>query len=199
MFGTRALPAGLVIAFVALAPPYVAHAADIDMLPTSNTKEVPAIGQKGMASSAHPLATQAGLDILAAGGNAFDAAVAIASTLNVVEPQNSGVGGYGIILIYDASKQQVRVLNTSGRIPLAVNADVFRESDPNFRANREGAKAISTPTNLNAWEALSKNYGSLAWGDLFDSAIRAAEEGHVLNASVAGSIRGGFIGFPEYA
>ena len=98
-------------------------AADVDTgQPTTNTHEVPAIGQKGMASSAHPLATQAGLDILATGGNAFDAAVAIASTLNVVEPQNSGMGGYGIILIYDAAQQQVRVLNSSGRIPASVDS-----------------------------------------------------------------------------
>ncbi len=199
MLRNRFLVVSLIVGLLGIAPHFVANAADVDALPTANTKDVPAIGQKGMASSAHPLATQAGLDILAAGGNAFDAAVAIASTLNVVEPQNSGVGGYGIILIYDASKKQVRVLNSSGRIPIAVNSDVFRESDPKYRENRRGAKAISTPTNLNAWEALSKNYGSLAWSDLFESAIRAAEDGHVLNASAAGSIRGGFKGFPEYA
>jgi len=175
-------------------------AADVDTGgPTSSTDEVPALGQKGMVSSAHPLATEAGVDALTAGGNAFDAAVAIASTLNVVEPQNSGMGGYGIILIYDAKKKQVRVLNSSGRIPASTDSDVFRESDPNYKANRLGAKAISTPTNLNAWAALSKEYGTLPWARLFDSAIVAAEEGHALNASVAGAIARSYSFFSDYS
>jgi gamma-glutamyltranspeptidase len=86
----------------------------------------PAVGTKGMVSTAHPLATQAGLDILKAGGNAFDAAVAIASTLNVVEPMNSGIGGYGTILVYDAKKRKARFLDSSGKIPINVDSDAFR-------------------------------------------------------------------------
>jgi gamma-glutamyltranspeptidase/glutathione hydrolase len=77
---------------------------------------IPATGISGMVSSAHPLATQAGLDILKAGGNAFDAAVAVASTLNVVEPAMSGIGGYGTILVFVAKEKRVRFLDSSGKI-----------------------------------------------------------------------------------
>ncbi len=117
-------------------------------------------GMAGMVSSAHPVATRVGVDVLVAGGNAFDAAVAVAATLNVVEPMMSGMGGYGAIVIYDARGRQVRYLDASGRIPLAVDADVFRPPTPNYLENRHGAKAIATPSNVHAWEALWRAHGS---------------------------------------
>ena len=116
---------------------------------------IPAVSSNGMVSTAHPLATRAGLAILRAGGNAFDAAVTVASMLNVVEPMNSGIGGYGTILIYDAVRNRVRFLDSSGKIPLNVNSDVFRAPTPNFRENRRGAKAVSTPGNVNAFRLRS--------------------------------------------
>ncbi len=119
----------------------------------------------GMVSSAHPIATEAGLKILQAGGNAFDAAVAIATTLNVVEPMMSGIGGYGTILVYDVKSNKVRFLDSSGKIPMNVNSDVFRAPTPDFKENRRGPKAVSTPGNVNAWEAMSKEYGVLKWYD----------------------------------
>jgi gamma-glutamyltranspeptidase/glutathione hydrolase len=159
----------------------------------------PAVGSSGMVSAAHPLAAQAGVDILRAGGNAFDAAVAVAATLNVVEPMMSGLGGYGTIVIYDAKKGEARFLDSSGRIPAALNSDVFRQPTSNYQENRRGAKSVTTPGTLKAWEAMSKNYGQLAWARLFDGAIRAAEEGFAINEQVAGSIKSGFNSFPEHA
>ena len=153
----------------------------------------------GVVSSAHPLATEAGWEILRAGGNAFDAAVAIAAALNVVEPMMSGMGGYGTILTYDAKSKKTRFLNCSGRIPKSLNSDVFRAPAPNWEANRTGAKAVSTPGNLNCWEAMSREYGALAWKKLFDPAIRAAEQGYELNAQLARMIAVSFKDFPEHA
>ncbi len=100
----------------------------------------PAEGTQGMVSSAHPIATEAGIATLKKGGNAFDAAVAVAATLNVVEPMMSGIGGYGTILVYDAKKRELWFLDSSGKIPVAVNSDVFRESFANYRENSRGAK-----------------------------------------------------------
>ena len=164
-----------------------------------NTSTTPAVGASGMVSSAHPIATQAGLDILAAGGNAFDAAIAVAATLNVVEPMMSGVGGYGAMVIYDAGKREMKFLDSSGRVPATLNSDVFRAPTPDYQKNRVGAKSVSTPGNANAWEALSKSHGKLEWRRLFDAAIKAADEGFVISETTARHIKSEFNAFPDQA
>jgi gamma-glutamyltranspeptidase/glutathione hydrolase len=152
-----------------------------------------------MVSTAHPLATEVGLDILKAGGNAFDAAVAVAAALNVVEPMMSGIGGYGTILVWHAESSRVRFLNPSGRIPAGVDSDAFRPPTPDYLENRRGAKAVSTPGNVNAWEAMSTEYGSLGWATLFEPAIGLAEEGFEIDERTAGMISRAFDAFPEHA
>ena len=144
------------------------------------------------------MATEAGLAVLAAGGNAFDAAVAVAATLNVVEPAMSGIGGYGTILVYHAGSGRVRFLNSSGRLPAGIDAAAYRAPTPAYLENRRGAKAVSTPGNLNAWEAMSKEYGTRPWASLLDAAIGHAEAGYILGVREAGHIRDGFNDFPEH-
>ncbi len=141
----------------------------------------PVARPNGAVASAHPLATKAGLDILQKGGTAFDAAIAIASTLNVVEPTMSGIGGYGTILIYDSKTRRIRYLNSSGRIPFETNSDLMRPPTAGYRENRIGAKSVSTPGNLHAWEAMHKAYGKMKWSQLFQSAITYAEKGFIVN------------------
>jgi gamma-glutamyltranspeptidase/glutathione hydrolase len=159
----------------------------------------PSEGRLGMVSSAHPLATRAGLEALEMGGNAFDAAVAVASTLNVVEPMMSGIGGYGTILIYDAEHSRIRFLDSSGKIPVNTEPSQFRPPTPGYLSNRKGAKAVSTPGNVNAWEAMSKNYGKLEWRQLFRWAIKAADEGFILDRRRAYLIGYGYPYFPAHA
>ncbi len=148
-------------------------------------------GRRGMVSSAHPLATEAGLDMLKQGGNAFDAAVTVAAALNVVEPENSGLGGYGLILIYDAGAKKVRVLNASGRMPKGLKREAF-----NNESNRRGAKTIAPPVNARAWEELSKNYGKRPWKSLFERAIAKAETGFPLLKPIPAQA---YAAFPEHA
>lgn len=157
-----------------------------------------ATGTRGMVSSAHPAATRAGVDILEAGGNAYDAAVAVAAALNVVEPMMSGMGGYGTILIYDAESGQSRFLNSSGRIPQAMNSDVFRAPTPNYMENRRGAKSVSTPGNVNAWAAMADR-GVLPWEQLFTAAIRLADDGFAIDWRTAYLVERAFDDFPEHA
>ena len=152
-----------------------------------------------MVSTAHPLATEAGFKILEAGGNAFDAAVAIAATLNVVEPMMSGMGGYGTILVYHAETGAVRFLDSSGKIPVNTNSDLMRLPTPEWEANRFGAKSISTPGNVNAWDAMSREYGNLKWIRLFDQAITLAEKGFTASKRTEAMIGYSWEDMPEHA
>jgi gamma-glutamyltranspeptidase/glutathione hydrolase len=179
-------------AIVVLAAMWVARAFSAPPAP-------PVEATAGMVSTAHPLASDAGVAILRAGGNAFDAAVAVAAVLNVVEPENSGLGGYGTIVIYAARKREARFLNPSGRIPYGVNADAFRPPTPDYLANRRGAKAVSTPGNLHAWEALSRTYGNLPFARLLEPAIALAERGFELDAAGAAVIAAAYSSFPPAA
>lgn len=152
-----------------------------------------------MVSTAHPLATHVGVEILAAGGNAFDAAVAVAAALNVVEPMMSGIGGYGTILVYSAEEARSRFLNPSGRIPAGVVGDAYRAPTPGYMENRRGAKAVSTPGNVNAWAAMHSRYGTMEWTDLFPPAIRLARDGFELTGLLAGGISRAWDAFPDHA
>ncbi len=170
-----------------------------DAAPPPPAQAGPAVGSHGMVSSAHPLATRAGLAVLEAGGNAFDAAVAVAAMLNVVEPQNSGIGGYGTILLYDAKTRKPWFLNSSGRIPAGVDSDAFRAPTPDYLENRRGAKAVSTPGNLHAWAAMLERYGSRPLPDLLAPAIRTAEEGFPLSEGTAAALADSWAEIPEHA
>jgi gamma-glutamyltranspeptidase/glutathione hydrolase len=181
--------------FISCGPP--GDAEKITENPSVDTNEIPATS--GMVSSAHPIATEAGLSILRAGGNAFDAAVAVASTLNVVEPMMSGMGGYGTIMVYDAASKTPLYLDASGKIPSGVDSDVFRRPTPDYKANRVGAKAVSTPGALHAWEAMSKRFGTMPWADVLQPAIEAADKGYILDEHIARFIKVAFKSFSGYS
>jgi gamma-glutamyltranspeptidase / glutathione hydrolase len=164
-----------------------------------NTAARPAVGTNGMVSSAHPLATRAGLEILADGGNAFDAAVAVSAALNVVEPMMSGVGGYGAIVVYDAERGQTRFLEVGSRTPASLDPAIFRPPTPDYQENRCGAPVVATPGNLNAWAAMSEEYGDLEWRGLFGPAIRYAEDGFGVGEELAGWLGSEYGTFPANA
>ena len=143
----------------------------------------PAVGVNGMAASAHPLASLSGVRIMAQGGNAFDAVVAVASTLNVCEPYMSGAAGVGVALAYVAAEDRVRALNFSGRMPQAADPDEYSEADKDV-----GVKSALVPGNCAGWLTLHETYGRLDREALFQPAIGYAENGTAITAFNARSI-----------
>lgn len=131
------------------------------------------MGRGGAVGTNHPLATQAGLDVLRAGGNAIDATIAIALSLGVVEPMMSGLGGDGFYQVYDAATGATRCWNATGAAPLAANPGRFRASGIAVR----GPLSVSTPGLLAGLGALHKAHGSKPWADLCAGAIAQARDG----------------------
>ena len=134
-----------------------------------------AMGTNGVVSSAHQLASMAGLRVLMEGGNAFDATVAAAATLNVVEPYMSSVGGFGSLLAYIAKEKRIRVLNFSGRLPHRAEPSVYTEE-----TKKEGILSSVVPGSVAGWLTLHEQYGTMDRERLFAPAIQYAEEGFPL-------------------
>jgi len=128
------------------------------------------MGRRGVVASAHPLASMAGIEMLLAGGNAVDAAVAVASTLNVVEPFMSGAGGIGLMLVSRGSERHV--LDFVGRAPKAAAA--ARCTDDELVG---GPKSCATPGNLGGWLAALEHFGTMDRARVLAPAIGHAERG----------------------
>ena len=144
--------------------------------PHGRSTRAPAVGRNGMVASAHPYASQAGIDVLRRGGNAFDAAVAVACMLNVVEPYMSGIGGIGIAMIYTAKEKRTRILNFSGHAPNAAKPNLYDK----FNAET-GPLAPLVPGNVSGWLTMHETYGSMPLSMVMKDGIRYADEGVVLS------------------
>ncbi|HEV8475192.1 MAG TPA: gamma-glutamyltransferase family protein [Methylomirabilota bacterium] len=128
------------------------------------------MGRRGVVASAHPLASMAGIEMLLAGGNAVDAAVAVATTLNVVEPFMSGAAGIGLMLVSRGDERHV--LDFIGASPRA--ADPARCTDEELAG---GPKACATPGNLGGWLTALERFGTMDRARVFAPAIGHAERG----------------------
>jgi len=138
------------------------------------------VARNGMAASMHPLASKIGIGVLERGGNAADAAIAMAAVLSVVEPQMSGLGGDAMILYYSAADGRVFGLNASGRAPGAASLDYFIDQGLDSMP-RKGIHAVTVPGALSGWTMLLERFGSQSFAELLDPAIRYADEGIPVN------------------
>ena len=157
-----------------------------------DTEKRPATGSRGMVVSNHPLASAAGAEMLAAGGNAVDAAVATLFTLSVVEPMMVGILGGGFANLRLADGHQT-ILEGQGRCPAGVGPHTFT-ADPDAppgaldalgRRNSVGRSAVATPGNLMAWCQMLTRHGRLSLADVVEPAIRHASRGFAATAYLA--------------
>lgn len=138
----------------------------------------------GMVATSQPLAAMAGLRMLMNGGNAVDAAVAAAATLNVVEPASTGVGGDVFSLVYNASDKKVYSLNASGRSPAAASADELRGK--NMREiPAESPYAVTVPGAVSGWQALLDRFGKMPMSEVLKPAIGYATDGYPVSEVIS--------------
>jgi gamma-glutamyltranspeptidase/glutathione hydrolase len=150
-----------------------------------------AVAHKAAIASAYPLASQAGQEILAAGGNAFDAAVAVSAALAVVEPSSSGLGGGGFYLLHRQADGLETMLDAREKAPAAAYRDMYLDKSGNAidGASIDGPLAAGIPGEPAAFEYLASRYGKLPLKQSLQPAIRLAREGFPLYARLQGAIR----------
>ena len=179
---------GLALAAALLAAPAVAAAQEVGPLPGlaslwSRTPP-PATARSHMIAAANPLAVEAGLEVLRAGGSAADAAVVVQLVLNLVEPQSSGIGGGAFALHWQAAGALLQTYDGRETAPAAARPDRFLKNGAPLalpRAISSGA-SVGVPGTLRLLGALHKAHGRLPWARLFASAIRLAEAGFPVSA-----------------
>jgi hypothetical protein len=136
-------------------------------------------------SSAHPMATAAGVEILGKGGNVVDAAVAVSFTLGVVEPDASGPGGYGQMLVFQKGMDRPQLIEFMTRVPEDV--DMSRPAPGSPRPEFTNPERVNIPGTVAAMHLAWEKYGSkkLSWSDLLQPAIRAARDGYPVSEGLA--------------
>lgn len=143
-------------------------------------------------ASAHPLATEAGCNVLRDGGNAFDAAVAVASALAVVEPFASGIGGGGFLLLHRSADARDIFVDARETAPAKAYAGFYldQEGKPRERLSLDGAAAAGIPGTPAALDWVAANYGRLPLAKSLEAAVRLAEEGFPADARYAAATLG---------
>jgi gamma-glutamyltranspeptidase / glutathione hydrolase len=138
-------------------------------------------------TSAHPLATNAGLDMLANGGNAFDAAVAVAAVLAVVEPYHSGLGGGGFWLLHQEKEHKNIFIDSRETAPMAAHKDMYLGADGNLipGLSLNGGLAAAIPGEPAALAYIAKNYGRLPLTKVLAPAIKLAQEGFLVDQQLS--------------
>ncbi|MCF7931150.1 MAG: gamma-glutamyltransferase [Acholeplasmataceae bacterium] len=146
------------------------------------SKRTVVYAKNGMVATSQPLAAQAGLDILKQGGNAIDAAIAVAAALTVVEPTSNGIGGDNFALIWH--QDQLHGLNSSGHAPESLTIEALEDKGIK-EMPRFGFTPVTVPGAVAGWAEMSKKFGKLAFSEVLKPAINYAKNGFAVSPTVA--------------
>lgn len=192
IFPSRRLIAALLLAASGLVQGQVADSPATEL--SSGWQDKPlAHSRRHMVAAAHPLAVEAGLQMLARGGSAVDAAIATQLVLNLVEPQSSGIGGGGFMLHYAARQRRLDAYDGRETAPAAATPELFLgpEGRPlEFRKAVVGGRSVGTPGLLAMLELAHREHGRLPWHTLFMPAIRIAFGGFKISPRLARALAG---------
>ncbi|MET4682234.1 gamma-glutamyltransferase family protein [Brevundimonas faecalis] len=143
-------------------------------------------------SAANPLAVEAGMKVLARGGSAVDAAVAIQAVLGLVEPQSSGLGGGAFMMVYDAESGAITVYDGRETAPAAATPELFYENGRplSFVDALLSGRSTGAPGVIPMLALAQKQHGALAWSELFGDAEALAQDGFTVSPRLAGMING---------
>ncbi len=184
----RAIPCvlGVFLAFFVVKPVMRADATTVCSSTADYTRTKTVKGDYYMIAAANPMATEAGCEVLRAGGNAIDAAIATQMALAVVEPQASGLAGGTLITYWDNTAKQVRFFDGLARSPQTVTADLRTPTaqdqidcgtDRFLGRVSNTARAFGVPGTLRVLEMVHNAYGTMPWNSLFEDGISLAENG----------------------
>ncbi len=143
-----------------------------------------ALGLRGMVASAHPVAALVGMTVLQHGGNAFDAAIAVAAAEGVCLPMMCGLGGDAFVVLYDARRGEPVGLNGSGGAAAGATREYYA-SRGFATMPLDGVHSVAVPGAVSVYETIWKRWGTRPWSDLWAPAIRLAEEGIAITAHVS--------------
>ena len=159
--------------------------------PSGFTAKKIAYANRDMVAAANPLAVDAGVSILAQGGSAVDAAIAVQLVLNLVEPQSSGIGGGAFMIHHDATKKESIAYDGRETAPASATANMFTNSSGAplaFLTAVDGGLSVGTPGLVKMLEAAHQKHGKLKWDKLFEQAIKLAEDGFLISERMSISI-----------
>ncbi len=143
------------------------------------------IAPHGMVAASHPLAAQVGLEILKAGGNAIDAAVAVNAVLGLMEPHMNGVGGDLFAIVWDAESEQLHGLNATGRAPYEINREALVRQGIE-RMPGTGPVTWTVPGAVDGWDKLLNRFGTMTFSDVLAPAIAYARNGFPVSEIIQG-------------